>query len=274
MAGGDGTQALVAGIAAEHDIPFMVITAGTRNHFALDLGLDRADPRRCMDALTDGVEVQVDLGRVAGRPFVNNASFGAYAELVLTPSYRADNVGTTLELLPGLLVGRHRPHLVASVGEQTITEPQALLVSNNPYADADLAGLGHRDRLDGGTLGVLAVRIDNAAQAAGLIRRRHSAGITSTTAVEVVVEAQDAEIPVGIDGEAAWLRTPVRCSVAAGALRVRVPRHRPHRRQHGSRPQWRLLGRWAFGARPPAPTAVEPRIPQPRDPRESGPSGA
>ena len=44
VAGGDGTQALVAGVAAEHGVPFMVISAGTRNHFALDLGLDREDP--------------------------------------------------------------------------------------------------------------------------------------------------------------------------------------------------------------------------------------
>ena len=51
VAGGDGTQALVAGIAAEHDVPLLVISAGTRNHFALDLGLDREDPSRCLDAL-------------------------------------------------------------------------------------------------------------------------------------------------------------------------------------------------------------------------------
>jgi Diacylglycerol kinase catalytic domain len=62
VAGGDGTQALVAGIAAEHDIPLLVISAGTRNHFALDLGLDREDPSRCLEALTDGVELRVDLG--------------------------------------------------------------------------------------------------------------------------------------------------------------------------------------------------------------------
>ena len=76
VAGGDGTQALVAGIAAEHDIPLLVISAGTRNHFALDLGLDREDPSRCLDALNDGVELHVDLGFIGDRPFVNNASFG------------------------------------------------------------------------------------------------------------------------------------------------------------------------------------------------------
>ncbi len=92
VAGGDGTQALVAGVAARHGIPFMVISAGTRNHFALDLGLDREDPSACLGALSDGVELRVDLGMINGQTFVNNASFGAYAEVVETPAYRADKL--------------------------------------------------------------------------------------------------------------------------------------------------------------------------------------
>ena len=103
VAGGDGTQALVAGIAAEHDLPFLVISAGTRNHFALDLGLDRDDPSTCVDALRDGVEVRVDLGMIEHRPFVNNASFGAYAEIVQSPEYRDNKEGTILSMLPDLL---------------------------------------------------------------------------------------------------------------------------------------------------------------------------
>jgi putative intracellular protease/amidase len=87
VAGGDGTQALVAGIAAEHNLPFLVISAGTRNHFAMDLGLDRDDPATCLDALTDGVEQRIDLGIIGDRTFVNNASFGAYAEVVESPAY-------------------------------------------------------------------------------------------------------------------------------------------------------------------------------------------
>jgi diacylglycerol kinase-like protein len=95
VAGGDGTQALVAGVAAEHGLPFVVITAGTRNHFALDLGLDRDDPAACLDALTDGVDLLVDLGAIGDQTFVNNASFGAYAEIVQTPQYRGDKLGST-----------------------------------------------------------------------------------------------------------------------------------------------------------------------------------
>ena len=108
VAGGDGTQALVAGIAAEHDLPFLVISAGTRNHFALDLGLDREDPSACLSALRDGVELRVDLGVINGQTFVNNASFGAYAEIVETPAYRDDKRNTTLNTLPDLLQGPPR----------------------------------------------------------------------------------------------------------------------------------------------------------------------
>ena len=141
VAGGDGTQALVAGIAAEHGLPFLVISAGTRNHFALDLGLDREDPAACLDGLTDGEELRVDLGIIAGRTFVNNASFGAYAEVVRSPAYRDDKRGTTLQVLPDLLNGHQGARLTARAAGTRIEGPQALLISNDPYEMSDIAGL-------------------------------------------------------------------------------------------------------------------------------------
>jgi diacylglycerol kinase family enzyme len=227
VAGGDGTQALVAGIAAEHDMPFLVITAGTRNHFALDLGLDRDDPAACLDALCDAVELRVDLGVIGGRTFVNNASFGAYAEVVESPAYRGDKLRTTLELLPDLLQGHRGPRLTARADGVEISAPQALLVANNPYGTGDLAGLGRRARLDRGVLGVVGVTVGSARQAAGLLRGRSAAGLRVLTAQEVIVSADTRELPVGIDGEAVTLPVPVRCAVRPGALRVWVPRDRP-----------------------------------------------
>ncbi|RFU22031.1 diacylglycerol/lipid kinase family protein [Geodermatophilus marinus] len=228
VAGGDGTQALVAGVAAEHGLPFLVISAGTRNHLAMDLGLDRERPDRGLHALDDGVELTLDLGDIGGRTFVNNASFGAYAEVVQSPAYRDDKVGTTLQLLPDLLAARRGPRLRVHVdGELTLEAPTALLVSNNPYGAGDHAGLGRRPRLDTGRLGVVAVTVWSAAQAAGLLRGRHSTGLRSLIATEVVVDADVPEIPVGVDGEALLLPTPVRCTIRPGALRVRVPRERP-----------------------------------------------
>jgi diacylglycerol kinase family enzyme len=227
VAGGDGTQALVAGVAAEHDVPFLVITAGTRNHFALDLGLDRADPVACLDALADGVELRVDLGAISGQTFVNNASFGAYAEIVQTPAYRDDKLGTTLDMLPELLQGQRGTQFTAVADGETIEAPQALLVGSNPYEMGDIAGLGRRARLDQGELGVVAVTVASAGEALGLLRGREFPGLRALTARTVVVTSDADRIPVGLDGEAVSLPTPVTCAVVPGALRVRVPRDRP-----------------------------------------------
>jgi diacylglycerol kinase family enzyme len=229
VAGGDGTQALVAGIAAGRDVPMMVISAGTRNHFALDLGLDRDDPASCLDALTDGVELRIDLGLIGDRTFVNNASFGAYAQVVQSPAYRDDKSGTALQMLPDLLTGHQGAHLVVRVDGQVILDgPQAVLVSNNPYETGDIAGLGRRARLDQGVLGVVGVKIATAAQAAGLLRRAaRSRSVTVLTAREVVIDADRPQIPVGIDGESILMPTPVRCTIRPLALRVQVPRGRP-----------------------------------------------
>jgi diacylglycerol kinase family enzyme len=227
VAGGDGTQAVVAGIAAEHDLPFLVVSAGTRNHFALDLGLDRDDPTGCLDGLRDGIELRVDLGRIGGRTFVNNASFGAYAEIVQSPEYRDEKTRTTLQMLPDQLAGHRGARLSVRAGEVTIVGPQAVLVSNDPYGSTDLAGLGRRSRLDRRVLGVVAVSVANARQAVGLLRRNHQRGLIRLTAADVVVDADAAEIPVGIDGEAILMPTPVRCTTVPQALRVRVPKNRP-----------------------------------------------
>jgi diacylglycerol kinase family enzyme len=227
VAGGDGTQALVAGIAAQHGIPFVVISAGTRNHFALDLGLNRDDPSACLGALSDGVELRVDLGMINGQVFVNNASFGAYAEVVETPAYRGDKLNTTLNLLPDLLQGQRGARLSARADDTEIRSPQALLVANNPYGTGDIAGLSRRARLDAGLLGVIGVKVRNVQQAVDLLRGRRAVGlrVLKTTKIEITADAP--QIPVGVDGEALSMSTPVVCTISPGALRVWVPRDRP-----------------------------------------------
>jgi hypothetical protein len=81
--------------------------------------------------------------------------------------------------------------------------------------------------LDTGVLGVVAVTVDSAAQAAGLLGGRHAHGLQRLVAQEVVVESDAPEISVGIDGEAVRMATPVRCTIRPLVLRVRVPRTRP-----------------------------------------------
>ncbi|WP_314614579.1 diacylglycerol/lipid kinase family protein [Streptomyces stackebrandtii] len=237
VAGGDGTQALVAAVAAEHDLPFLVISAGTRNHFAMDLGLDRTDPATCLDALTDGEELRVDLGSVAGRPFVNTVSFGVYADVVQRPEYRDAKAGTAVDVLPDLLQGGEGGRrLDATVDTVRLPAQQALLVSNNPYAAPDPFGVAsaHRPRLDRGELGVIGIRVDGAAQAAELaVLGTQASGLNVLTARKVQVVGNPGSsvdgdlISVAVDGEALTLPTPVVCTLRPGALRVLVPRDRP-----------------------------------------------
>ncbi|MGW8631776.1 diacylglycerol/lipid kinase family protein [Streptomyces sp. NPDC055793] len=247
VAGGDGTQALVAAVAAEHDLPFLVVSAGTRNHLAMDLGLDRTDPSRCLDALTDGVELRVDLGDVAGRAFVNTVSFGVYAAIVQRPEYRDAKAGTALDALPDLLAGGAGERLDALADDRRVDGQQALLVSNNPYSSADPLDVGRRPRLDGGELGVLGIRVDGAAQAADLaVRGAMSPALTMLTSRRVEVRAGAASIPVAVDGEALTLPTPVVCTLRPRALRVLVPRHRPGAADPVPELDWRRIATLAL----------------------------
>ncbi|MDH6108255.1 diacylglycerol kinase family enzyme [Kitasatospora sp. MAP12-15] len=243
VAGGDGTQALVAAVAAEHDLPFLVISAGTRNHFAMDLGLDREVPARCLDALSDGEELRVDLGMVAGRAFVNTVSFGVYAQIVQRPDYREAKAPTALDALPDLLLGYSGRPLDALAGGTRLEAQQALLISNNPYTVPQPAAAGgRRPRLDRGTLGVVGVRVRNAAQAAELVLRgAQGSALHVLTAPTVTVVADADSIPVAVDGEALSLPTPVTCSIRPRALRVLVPRHRPGSAATAPPPGWREI---------------------------------
>ncbi|MFG2330817.1 diacylglycerol/lipid kinase family protein [Streptomyces sp. NPDC048604] len=249
VAGGDGTQALVAAVAADHDLPFLVVSAGTRNHFAMDLGLDRADPSRCLDALSGGEELRIDLGEVAGRPFVNTVSFGVYADVVQRPEYRDDKAGTVLKLMPDLLVGEGVRRLDARVDAERLTGQQALLVSNNPYTSPDAwTGGAKRPRLDGGELGVVGIRVEGAAQAADLaVRGSQSPALTVTTAHGVEVTSDAADIAVAVDGEALRMPTPVVCVLRPQALRVLVPHDRPGVVLPAPPVNWRLLFDLAVG---------------------------
>ncbi|WP_435060199.1 diacylglycerol/lipid kinase family protein [Streptomyces sp. bgisy060] len=255
VAGGDGTQALVAAVAAEHDLPFLVVSAGTRNHFALDLGLDRADPARCLEALVDGEELRVDLGDVAGRAFVNTVSFGVYADVVQRPEYRDDKTGTILKVMPDLLLGEGVRRLDARVDGTALSSQQAVLVSNNPYVSPDeLSGSGRRPRLDDGELGVLAIRVEDATQAADLaVRGSQSTGLTVMAAQRVEVTSDADEIPVAVDGEALRMPTPVVCTLRLGVLRVQVPRDRPGAAPPVPPVKWRRILDLAFGTGAAAP---------------------
>jgi diacylglycerol kinase family enzyme len=231
MAGGDGSQAIVAGVAAEHDVPMVVVPSGTRNHFAKDLGLDADDVVGALDAFGDAAERRVDLGDVGGRSFVNNVSLGVYASIVRSPEYREAKVDTTLSTLPQVLGPGSEPFDLEFDEPDGRTRHGAhlLQVSNNPYAGTAPAG-GSRPALDTHRLGVVALVLDGdlsvgrflAAIAAGDPGRYDGFAAWTATTFEV---RSSSPIDAGVDGEAVTLGSPLRFSIRAGALRVRLPLH-------------------------------------------------
>jgi diacylglycerol kinase family enzyme len=230
MAGGDGSQALVATVAARRDIAHVCIPAGTRNHFALDLGLDRDDVVGALDAFTDGVERRIDLARVNDRVFVNNASLGVYAKVVQSDAYRDAKLETWTSMLPDLLGPDAEPidlEFTTPNGSRCDDAP-LVLVSNNPYRLASLAGAGTRARIDTGQLGVLAARVRSATDVSRFValelvgQASRFPGLLSWSTHEFEVRS-GGPVAVGLDGEALVLDPPLRFASLPGALRVRLP---------------------------------------------------
>jgi len=230
MAGGDGSQALVATVAMRHNVPHVCIPAGTRNHFALDLGLDRDDVIGALDAFTDGVERRIDLARVNEHVFVNNASLGVYAEVVQSDAYRDAKLETWTQMLPELLGPGAPPIDLEFEGPDgtELSDAPLVLVSNNPYQLTSLAGAGTRPRLDTGRLGLVAARITGASDIAefvmfetiGQAQRFH--GLLEWSEVRFEVRSSS-PVAVGLDGEALMLEPPLQFVSLPGALRVRLP---------------------------------------------------
>ena len=220
MAGGDGSLAIVAAVALAHGLPFACVPAGTRNHFALDLGVERHDLVGALDAFgKDAAERSIDVAEVNGRVFLNNVSLGIYGDAVQREDYRDAKVRTLLETASEVL-GPSRAardlRVVDDLGQEH-REPAVVLVSNNPYALARPLAQGTRPRLDGGELGVVV-----------LGRPGPSAGGPGRgwRTARLIVDAV-APVHAGVDGEAVELEAPIELVIRPRALRVRISSSHP-----------------------------------------------
>lgn len=227
MAGGDGSQAIVAAIAAERGLPYACIPSGTRNHFALDLGVDRNDVVGALDAFVDGGERRVDLAEINGRVFVNNVSLGVYAEAVQHEGYREAKLRTLLSTLSD---AQRDGHAGADLcwrgpGGHEHHSGMAILVSNNRYRLGRAIGSGTRPRIDDGRLGITIAGHPRGREGhRGPHRPQRPWREWSAAEFEV---GADGPVPGGIDGEAVMLDPPLRFRILPGALRVRISARHP-----------------------------------------------
>ncbi|HEU4527565.1 MAG TPA: diacylglycerol kinase family protein [Actinomycetota bacterium] len=231
MAGGDGSQAMVGTVAAALGLPMVIVPAGTRNHLAQDLGLDRMDVVGALDAYGDAVERTMDLADVNGHVFVNNVSLGLYGTIVRSPEYRDAKVDTTLATLPQVLGPATEPFDLRFRGPDGVEQRGAhvIQISNNPYGTT-AGGTGSRPRLDTGLLGVITLVLAKPGAAAAFLAALATGhperfqGLTSwaTPTFEVT---SDGPIEMGLDGETQVMDPPLRFSIRPSPVRVRLPRH-------------------------------------------------
>jgi len=210
MAGGDGSLAVVAGVAMERGLPFACIPFGTRNHFARDIGLDRDDPVGALAALVDGEERRVDVGRANDRLFLNNVSLGVYAQLVHRREHHRRRSDAFARLRALAIVTSHRRPIGITVDGAEI-EARVVLVSNNAYT-LEVLSIGERERLDEGRLHLYAPT--------GLGR----AAWVERNAERFTIDARPGRLRAAVDGEPEVLETPIEFRIEPGALRILVPR--------------------------------------------------
>jgi diacylglycerol kinase family enzyme len=207
VAGGDGSVASVAAVAVERDLPLVCVPAGTRNHFARDLGLDVDDPLRALDAFA-GDERRVDVGRAGERRFLNNVSLGIYATLVHRREHHRGRRQTLAGARALWLSLSDRREVWARLDGEPVNA-RALLVANNAY-ELSLFAVGERERLDEGRLHLYT--------AYGWLPNhwQERAGERFTIEAPGPLEA-------AVDGEPATLDPPLELTVEPGALRVLLP---------------------------------------------------
>jgi diacylglycerol kinase family enzyme len=267
MAGGDGSQAIVAAIAAQRGLPYACIPSGTRNHFALDLGVDRNDVVGALDAFVDGGERVVDLAEVNGRVFVNNVSLGLYATAVQRDGYRGAKLRTLLNTVPDVMGPAARPTDLRWTGPhgRSHLSGTVILVSNNQYRFGPVLGSGTRPRIDDGELGIAVMEPRSDRGLRRLVPRRvwhqWSAPDFEVRSVE--------RLPAGIDGEATVLTAPLRFRTRPCALRVRIAPTHPGASPSAQRPDnlwrgFRTLVSIAAG-RDVRPTGTTARCPSPAE---------
>jgi diacylglycerol kinase family enzyme len=235
VGGGDGTLGCAAQTLVDHGGATLGILAlGTHNHLAKELGIP-ADLKEAAKLIVARPTRRIDLARVNGRVFVNNASVGFYPLLVRErdahqekhglPKWLA-NIPATREALRRLPL--HRLHLDLPEGHRHVITPM-LFVGNNRYA-MEAGKVGQREALDAGVMSLFAVSARTGGALIGMVLRtlvgrsdasRDFAAIGEARRFSVDDGSSDREI--ALDGEVIELDMPLEFSIEPGALEVVAP---------------------------------------------------
>lgn len=230
--GGDGTVNAVASMVVGSNKMFGVVPLGTLNHFAKDLHIP-LDPEGAARTIIAGHSINVDVGEVNERIFVNNSSLGLYPSIVRQRE-KVQRLGYgkwPAFLWAALAVLRRYPFLnVRLIVDNTdfATRTPFVFVGNNVY-EMESFNIGTRSRLDAG---VLSLYVTHRTGRLGLLRLafralfkrlRKAEDFIALTTTELLVETRRRRVRVATDGEVTMMQTPLKYRVRPGVLSVLVP---------------------------------------------------
>jgi diacylglycerol kinase family enzyme len=229
--GGDGTISTVATVLAGGQAALGVLPLGTLNHFAKDLHIP-LPIERAIDTIVDGHTVDVDIGEVNGRTFINNSSLGVYPSIVSERDRQRRKGHRKLVsfVLALMRVWSRYPRIVVTLRDESparIVRTPFVFVGNGEYALEGI-NLTRRNSLTGGKLHICLApdisRLEGVRMvAAALAGRLHQVEYLETfldTDLHVDVPRR---VAASIDGEVMVLHSPLRYRVRPKALRVIVP---------------------------------------------------
>ena len=229
--GGDGTVSTVASVVVGTDAVLGVLPLGTLNHFAKDLGLS-LDLKEAVATIVEGTVMQVDMGELNGRTFINNSSLGLYPKLVHhRDEHQRLGRSKWWAFFRALLMvlGRYsflRVKLATDEAEIIRSTP-FVFIGNNEYEIHGLS-IGTRARIDSGKLSVYLTRRANRFRLFGLALRglvgrlREASDFDTITATEVVIDTRGRSALVALDGEIFQIELPLKYRIRRHELRVIV----------------------------------------------------
>ena len=231
--GGDGTINTVASHVISAGKILGMLPLGTLNHFARDLKIP-GDLELAAQAIVSGRTINVDVGEVNGRIFLNNSSLGLYPT-ILREREKKQRLGAgkwPAFVWAAVAALRRYPFLdvrLSADGEEFRRRTPFVFVGNNEYL-MERFNIGVRECLDKGQLSLY---ITNRTGRWGLVRLaaralfrrlRDDKDFLALCTKEVKIQTRHKRLRVAFDGEVDVMETPLHYRVIPGALRVIVPR--------------------------------------------------
>ncbi len=232
--GGDGTVSAVAAGLVDTGVALGVLPMGTLNHFAKDLGIP-LEQEQAVAVLATGRQLEVDVGEVNGRIFINNSSLGLYPDIVRDREQRQRRLGHgkwRALLAASIAAARRYPVLTVQIevdGETLVRRTPFVFIGNNEYTMEGFE-IGEREVLDRGLLSLYLTHrmgrfgLLQLALMALLRRLNQARDFDVLTAREFVVKTGHRRLRVATDGEVTVMEPPLQYRLRPGSLRVIVPR--------------------------------------------------